>query len=224
MGPLPDRRNVDLVGPMQMRLLLAATIVASAAGAQPLLARTYSQQLAVGPAFLQEVRADGTTSTSLTGAPTCDTTLSDPICFAGQRRALLPNAVPGGLIGHWDFNSEGALDSSGNGNHGVTEVVHGPAPVGSGHSAVFSKTFMMVPPSPLLNSITDFTYSFWVYLLDDGAAPASVGRSATWCPLIRKGISEAKTEQFASAPTLLFNHRTGHMRAEITTSVNNLED
>jgi len=161
--------------------------------------------------------------TSLVGSPQCDSDLSGSICYAGQQHALMANAVPPGLVGHWDFNSDVPMDSSGNGNHGVTELVHGPSPAGSGHSAAFTKTFMMVPNSAQLK-LTDFTYSFWIYLMDDGTPASATGRSATWCPLIRKGVHMVETEQFAAAPALLFNHRTGTLRAEITTSYKGTED
>jgi len=136
---------------------------------------------------------------------------------------LLPSAVPGGLVGHWTFDSDVATDSSGNGNHGVTELLHGPSPAGSGHSAAFTKTFMMVPNSASLK-LSDFTYSFWIYLFDDGTPASQLGHSASWCPLIRKGIHMVETDQFANSPALLFNHRTGHLRAEVTTSVKGTED
>lgn len=209
-----------------MRLFLAAqflkaTIFGSIAwpAQSNLLARKKSQQLAVGPAFFQEVHETPLSASS------CDTSLSDPICFAGGQHALLPNSVPRGLIGHWDFNAEAATDSSGNGNHGATLLVHGPSPAGSGHSGVFTKNFMMVPNSPLLQNAKDFTYSFWVYLADDRTGPAATaGMSQTWCPLIRKGIHETQTQQFANAPGLLFNHRTGRLRAEVTTTVKSMQN
>jgi len=182
------------------------------------LLRTSSKQQAIVGVGAELNLAIGA---SLAGDPTCDSDLSGPICFGdGRKQSLLPNAVPNGLVGHWDFDSEVAIDSSGNGNHGVTELLHGPSPVGSGHSASFTKNFMMVPSSANLK-LADFTYSFWIYLQDD---ETQVGRSATWCPLIRKGIHMAETEQFASAPALLFNHRTGKLRAEVTTSMKGTED
>jgi len=152
--------------------------------------------------------------------------LSGPICFAeasGRQQALLPNAVPNGMVGHWDFNGDMAADISGGGNHDVTELLHGPSPGGSGHSASFTRNFMMVKNSANLR-LSDFTYSFWIYLVDDGSTPAGVGKSATWCPLIRKGIHMVETDQYANAPALLFNHRTGHLRAEVTTSMKGTED
>jgi hypothetical protein len=161
-------------------------------------------------------------SSSLLGPQSCDVTLSGPICYSGQRQALLPDAVPTGLVGHWAFDSDSPVDSSGNGNNGVTELMHGPAPAGNGHSASFAKTFMMVPNSASLNN-DDFTYSFWIYLVDDNSVPAAA-QSATWCPLIRKGIHEPKTQQFAASPALLFSRKTGYLRAEVTTSVKGTED
>lgn len=156
---------------------------------------------------------------------TCDVDLSGPICFAqaGRQQNLLPRAVPDYLVAHYDFDGDLATDLSGNGHHVATELDHGPSPVGSGHSALFTKNFMMVPASPQLNSLSDFTYSFWVYLAGDDT-PSAAGTSATWCPLIRKGISMAETQQFANAPALLYNHKTGKLRAEVTTDMNNIQD
>jgi hypothetical protein len=213
---------------MHIRMLVAVlrfvVLAGLAQGAQlHLLERSNAQQVVVGPAFLQDgAEEQSGSATSLIGHPSCDSILTDPICFSGKRGALLPNAVPSGLVGHWDFNADSPYDSSGNGNHGVTELMHGPSPGGGGHSAVFERTFMMVPNSELLKA-RDFTYSFWIYLVDDGS-PSGVGRSSAWCPLIRKGISDVKTQQFASTPSLLFSHRTGHLRAELTTTVQNVKD
>jgi hypothetical protein len=208
-----------------MRVLLTALLSALCAGiavsSQPnLLSRKESQLLHVEPAFLQEEVHAGS-GTALVGAPTCDSTLSDPICFSNKRGALLPNAVPAGLVGHWSFDEDSPLDMSGNGNHAVTELVHGPSPGGSGHSAVFRKTFMMVPNSPQFTN-KDFTYSFWIYLVD-GDKPAGIGSSSSWCTLLRKGIHEPGTQQYADAPSLVFNHRTGQVRAKVTTSIANTE-
>lgn len=213
-----------------MRLAFTVTLCSSWLGISVssqlgLLARISSQQL--GLSSLSENRAEAQLGigAALVGTPSCDVDLSGPICYAlsGQKATLLPNAVPHGLVGHWNFDSDVPMDSSGNGNHGVTELVHGPSPAGSGHSAAFTKTFMMVPNSGQLQ-LSDFTYSFWTYLLDDGSPASALERSANWCPLIRKGIHMAETEQFASAPALLFNYHTGHLRAEVTTSMRGAED
>lgn len=170
-----------------------------------LLARTSSHELSQSSILLGgQAEAELGIGAQLTGSPQCDSVLSGPLCYtlAGRRHPLLPSAVPGGLVGHWTFDSDVATDSSGNGNHGVTELLHGPSPAGSGHSAAFTKTFMMVPNSASLK-LSDFTYSFWIYLFDDGTPASQLGHSASWCPLIRKGIHMVETDQFANSPALL---------------------
>lgn len=207
-------------------VLCSCQLEISGSSSLRLLARTSVQQLSASSALLGDGAEEQLgLGASLTTAPQCDSQLSGPICyaFAGRKHNLLPNAVPAGLIGHWKFDSDTPIDSSGNGNHGVTELLHGPSPAGNGHSAAFTKTFMMVPSSPQLK-LDDFTYSFWIYLFDDGTPSGGSGSSATWCPFIRKGIHMTDTAQFASAPALLFNRRTGRLRAEVTTSVRGTED
>jgi len=152
----------------------------------------------------------------------CDVSATGPVCFANRQRSLLPPAVTPGLVGHWSFDGSSAVDSSGNGNHGVTELLHGPSPAGSGHSALFRKNFLTIPNSAQFQ-LQDFSYSFWVYLLgDDTTAPAS--DSPRWCPLVRKGIHETATRQFASAPAVLHSRSTGRVRVSLTTSVAGTED
>jgi len=183
------------------------------------LLKTSPQQQAIA---VERANVKSTTEVSLDTA--CGVSSSGPICFAqaGRVQNLLPDAVPEFLVAHWDFNGDAAIDRSGSGNHGVTELVHGPSPGGSGHSAAFTKNFMMVPDSAQLK-LPDFTYSFWVYLADDDV-PSAAGPSATWCPLIRKGVHMPETQQFSNAPALLFNHRTGRLRAEVTTTMKEIED
>lgn len=156
------------------------------------------------------------------GQDTCDVTATGAVCFAGHRPALVPAAVSSGLVGHWTFDETAALDSSGNSNHGATEILHGPSPVGAGYSALFKQNFLMVPNSVQFQS-ADFSYSFWVYLLDD-AASQTTSEAAHWCPLLRKGIHDVQTDQFASSPAILFSPQTGHLRASITTSITGTQD
>lgn len=208
---------------MQMRSILAVASFGIAAGSQlSLLARTSSEQFGESSGLSADQVDDQLgIGASLTGTPTCDSDLSGPLCYAnaGRQQVLLPSAVPNGLVGHWDFDSDVPVDSSGSGQHGVTELVHGPAPAGSGHSAEFTRNFMMVPNSKLLK-LEDFTYSFWIYLLDDDTK----SKNAAWCPLIRKGINMQKTEQYAASPALLFNRKTGKLRAEVTTDYKGTQD
>merc|ERR1719265_1734651 len=147
----------------------------------------------------------------------CDVSSSGPICFSGQQQALQPSAIPNGLVGHWNFDGEVAYDASGNGNHGMTRLAHGPAPAGGGHSALFKRSFLMVPNSALLQS-AEFTYSFWVYLQHAGED------NAAWCPILRKGIHQVETSLYESAPALEFNSRTNKLRVSLTTIASGVED
>jgi len=207
-----------------MRLLFPARLFAFSFGIATsshtsFLTRTDSQQLGVGPAFFQEEKYQAASDSSLVGGPACDAIFSDSICFSDKRQPLLPSAVPGGLVAHYDFDADTPIDSSGNGNHAMTELYHGPSPAGSGHSGLFHKSFMMVPDSPMFKT-KDFTYSFWIYIVADDEPV----HSQNWCPLIRKGINLPATQQFANAPALLFSHGTGQLRAEMTTTWKGIED
>mmetsp|Transcript_75507 Transcript_75507/g.125439 ORF Transcript_75507/g.125439 Transcript_75507/m.125439 type:complete len:392 (-) Transcript_75507:112-1287(-) len=147
----------------------------------------------------------------------CDVSSSGPICYSGQQQALVPSAVPNGLVGHWKFDGKVAYDASGNGNHGVTPLVHGPSPAGSGHSAFFKKSFLMVPNSVFFQS-AEFTYSFWVYLKH------AAEDNAAWCPILRKGIHQVETSLYENAPALTFNSRTSKLRVSLTTMASGIED
>jgi hypothetical protein len=146
----------------------------------------------------------------------CDVSASGPVCSSEGEKFLLPPAVPLGLVGYWSFNEEIALDHSGNSNHGVTETLPGPSPTGSGSSAFFRKTFLTVPNSEQFLT-PDFSYSFWIYLIHDASAtPASDGQR--YCPLLRKGIHDASTQQFASSPAILVDRMTRRIRVSLTTT------
>lgn len=144
----------------------------------------------------------------------CDVTATGPVCFSERRYALEPGAQQGGLVGHWTFDEQAALDSSGHGNHGATELMHGPAPAGSGHSGLFRKNFMMVPNSPTIQHLGDFTYSFWVFVEDN--SDRIDDDTPRWCPMIRKGVF--LSEEVTNSPALLFSRRTGHLRASVSTT------
>jgi hypothetical protein len=151
----------------------------------------------------------------------CDMSASGPVCSSQGERFILPPAVPLGLVGYWSFNEEVAYDHSGNSNHGVTETLSGPSPTGHGSSAFFRKTFLTVPNSEQF-ATPDFSYSFWVYLIHDASAtPASDGQR--YCPLLRKGINDASSQQFASSPSILVDRMTRRLRVSLTTTADGSE-
>lgn len=156
---------------------------------------------------------------TFSAADSCDLFAQGPVCSSDQQHLLVPSAVQGGLVGHWNFDSAMPYDSSGNGNHGNAEVPHGPSPAGSGSSAFFRQSFMVVPNAPSFR-VNDFAYSFWLYLLEEGTA----GDLPRHCPVLRKGVYSPRAETFAAAPAILLNHKTRQLRASVTTTVASRDD
>lgn len=153
----------------------------------------------------------------------CGVKSSAPVCYSGGKAAASPPAVQPGLVGHWTFDQPQALDVSGNDNHALTALVHGPSPMASGHSAHFRVNFMMVPDSPQFH-VTDFSYSFWTYIPEEDGYEAVANDDSVWCPLLRKGTHQVDVGMFASAPALSMNRRTGQLRAVVTTTVHGFAD
>lgn len=150
-------------------------------------------------------------------AASCDlVSLGGTVCYADHRASLTPAATVRGLVGRYTFDEAAALDSSGHGHHG-NEIFHGPSPAGTGHSAFFQRTFVTVPNSAQLQK-KDFSYSFWVYLIEEDEG-ASADDAPRWCPLLRKGVHLPTAQEFASSPALLYSHGTGQLRASVTTSL-----
>lgn len=157
----------------------------------------------------------------VSAAEQCDVVSSGPVCLNSGSSVLMPSAVAHGLGGHWTFDGPTAVDSSGNGNHGVGSLQHGPSPAGGGYSARFDKGFLMVPDNRLFHS-RDFTYQLWVYLLEDPAGQAQ--EAPGWCPIVRKGIYIPAAEKIVNNPALMINRNTGKLRAAVSTSVSSAGD
>merc|ERR1719428_1192348 len=111
----------------------------------------------------------------------CEIESSGPICLGQSEQALLPPALQPGLAGYWSFDEEAPLDNSGHGNHGTVGVMSGPSLLGVGSSAAFKQSFLTIPNSMQLQ-LQDFSYTFWLYLLQDGSGDAASGLK--WCPIL----------------------------------------
>jgi hypothetical protein len=146
----------------------------------------------------------------------CEIEASGPICLGESEQALLPPAVQPGLVGYWSFDEEAPLDTSGHGNHGTVGVMPGPTLVGMGSSAAFKQSFLTIPNAMHLQ-LQDFSYTFWLYLLQDGGSSPHTGLK--WCPVLRKGIHNPATQEFAAAPAVLIDRTTSKMRVALTTNV-----
>mmetsp|Transcript_59374 Transcript_59374/g.141550 ORF Transcript_59374/g.141550 Transcript_59374/m.141550 type:complete len:393 (+) Transcript_59374:135-1313(+) len=151
----------------------------------------------------------------------CDIQMSGPICLsgAGQERVVVPPAAPWGLTGFWNFDAQGALDSSGLGFHGMEPVVSGPAVGGGGRSAFFQRSFLTVPVETPGPQSLDFSYTFWVHLLEE---PGKHHQGLRHCPLVRKGLDRtvdevAEAHSFAAAPAVMFDQLSGKLHVEMAT-------
>jgi hypothetical protein len=149
----------------------------------------------------------------------CEEDAAEAICFGdNQEQVLLPDAVPAGLVGGWTFDNSLPQDISGHRNHGLASVQAGPAFAGQGSSAHFFKTnFMAVPGTGVLATLQDFSYTFWIHLLDDAAGPKQGLRV---CPLLRKGGASSENGQspLPPAPAIFLDRESRHLRVEVGTA------
>jgi len=150
----------------------------------------------------------------------CDVDTSGPICLGGQEQLLLPNALQGGLIGFWNFDKSQPIDVSGNRNHGVGTIQAGPSMAGQGSSAFFHQNFLEIPGAAQFHQ-QDFTYAFWVYLINDGGT-GSPHEGFRICPILRKGLDKYQIgiesmKTYAATPAVLFDRITHSLRVEIAT-------
>lgn len=175
----------------------------------------------ISSTFLRQVECLLALFAIITAAQECDVVSSGPVCLNSGSTVLKPRPAAPGLGGHWNFDGPKALDLSGRGNHGIGTVEHGPAPAGAGYSAILGKKHLMVPDSETFKTM-DFSYSFWIYVLDDAVGQAK--EAPRWCPILRKGMYITSVEAFANNPGIFYSRNTGHLRAAMTTSVSKRGD
>lgn len=153
---------------------------------------------------------------------TCDIDTTGPICLGTGQQVLLPPVVPFGLVGHWSFDESRTLDSSGSNIHGVNTVQAGPSFGGQGNSASFHKSFLVIPAANQLH-LKEFSYTFWVYLIEDSTSTPQQG--LRYCPLVRKGLDTTGhvdmgyAQQYNAAPAILLDRETRQLRVELTTDI-----
>eukprot|EP01069_Polyplicarium_translucidae_P003893 Polyplicarium_translucidae@DN2439_c0_g1_i2.p3 len=114
---------------------------------------------------------------------------------------LLPNAEPPGTIGHYTFDMVRPLDESGERNHMRGEIMPGAPVGGKGSSAMFRNSHGVVPHSASFDSMSDFSFTFWMHIMDDEAAKENrrnLSPEELWCPSGSYGIPRAVTAQSSS--------------------------
>lgn len=152
---------------------------------------------------------------SLNSAPVCDVAVDSAICLHGEQKVLLPDARSYGLEMHLDFDSIRPLDTSGLRNHASGETLAGAGVGGAGSSALFRKNYIYVPHSEDFKS-ADFSYTFFVYLLEDAVSRRTNSLHDQFCPIIHKGIMREDAQE--AAPAILFNPKDGRIKVVLGTS------
>jgi len=149
----------------------------------------------------------------------CDSNAAEAICFGDNKeQVLLPPALPDGIVGYWNFDDSLPVDISGNHFHGMGPVQAGPSFAGQGSSAHFLNSRLMEVRHQDKLSLQDFSYTFWLHLLDDPA----VHQGLRVCPIVRKGGAANKLEDgeapLPSAPAILLDRQTRHLHIEVGTA------
>jgi len=213
----PCKRSYACAASLQLKMMClprASVALAAAVWCRQFLPL---ESFAVGQETAVAVESSGTTQ--LLGSA-CEEDAAEAICLgADSEHVMLPPALPAGIVGFWSFDDSLPLDASGNNMHGLASVHAGPAFAGQGSSAHFFKSnFMVVAHQPKM-ALKDFSYTFWVHLLDDTSGNHQGLRV---CPLLRKGGAANALQDgqapLPPAPAILLDRQTRHLRIEVATS------
>lgn len=147
--------------------------------------------------------------------PVCDVSIDSALCLHNDEQVLLPSARPYGLELHLKFDEVRPVDSSGMKNHGSGSTMVASGVGGMGSAALFRQNYVIVPHSPSFES-SDFSYTFFVYLLEDHESRANNSQHDQFCPIVHKGIMRRDVEE--AAPAVLFNPKDGHIKVVVGTT------
>jgi hypothetical protein len=154
----------------------------------------------------------------------CDLVADGPLCLYNGDRILLPFAVPRGLVGYWDFDSEQPLDNSGNKNHAIIRngdsknsnskqvIKAGPAFGGFGSSAAFQGEYLEIPFTKSFEAV-DFSITFWFFLSEDNYS----SKGTRNCPLIQRGVDDLFKKDFQRSPAIYLDRKTKNLKVFVKT-------
>ncbi len=144
----------------------------------------------------------------------CDIITDGPICISGLNRVLLPDAIPKGLIGYWNFDETQPIDNSGSHNHAKGKSSAGAAFGGEGASALFSSgDYLEVPFSKAFVS-NEFSVTFWLYVVQDFYS----NKSTRFCPLIQRGVDDLSSKTYKRAPALYYDRKEKILKFYVKTT------
>ncbi|CAG9334355.1 unnamed protein product [Blepharisma stoltei] len=147
------------------------------------------------------------------GSDLCEMTLQGGICLFGGETVLMPNAVQDGLKGHWTFDDDSGLDSSGSQNHASKTVGAGPSYGGQGTSAsITGSDYIEIPDSNGSLSSTLFSVTFWVFIGD-----SQNSEGLRWCPLLQKGNDQEDQVIYERVPAVYYDREDRQLKAYVST-------
>ncbi|GAB69023.1 hypothetical protein PCYB_144510 [Plasmodium cynomolgi strain B] len=147
--------------------------------------------------------------------PECDVSIDTAICINNGQKILLPEAKPYGISAHINFDSISAVDATGNRNHAVGNFFASTGFGGIGNSSLFRKNYIYIPHSDEYFKTVDFSYTFFIYLLEDELSIKN-NVEEMFCPVIHKGIIKDKIQE--SSPAILINAKNGRIKIVLSTS------
>ncbi|KAL8454029.1 hypothetical protein Emag_001601 [Eimeria magna] len=138
-------------------------------------------------------------------SPVCDVAVETALCLHNAEKILMPDARPYGMEVHLTFDETRPLDTSGKKNHGSGEVMAAAGIGGAGSSALFRNNYVYIPSSESFLS-ADFSYTFFVYLLQDAKSRSINALHDQFCPIMHKGTMREDVQE--ASPALLVNPRS----------------
>ena len=150
--------------------------------------------------------------------PLCDITTQGPICLYDGDRMILPPSVPANLIAHFSFDEVLPTDQSTNNNHAIGNIRAGPSFGGHGSSALFTEgNYLTVPHSASFEASTSFTFTFWMFVIEDSTVSAS-DNGLRYCPVFQKGNDDLYGHAYERSPAMYYDLQDRHLKIVITTA------
>lgn len=167
---------------------------------------------------------------------TCGALFENALCLRNGEHLVLPPARPFGVVGHYTFDENTAIDSSGLMRHGHGTYLAGPPRhSAAGSSAFFRRNYITFPSlketldgvnmlggggnhmSTLNSSAGDLSWLVDLFVLDDALTDTAPSlKPEKWCPLIGQAGSTNGYPDFA--PALYVEPGSGALKISVTTS------
>lgn len=143
----------------------------------------------------------------------CDLVTDEEICLFDGQYILQPPNSQSDLVGHWTFDDELPLDSSGNQNHAIGYLLPGFGFGGNDSGALFNGNFISIPYANGFNS-KDFSITFWLFLVEDFFSENSGNR---YCPIMQQGKDDLFAKTYKRFPAFYLDRKEKNLKVIIST-------